>query len=102
MRIARPGPSGCVLARQPEWTDEDPPGSARAREPQGRGDEDDGIGFRADVETCAHCGGPMRWVDAAATRKSAARLLAKLGLGPQPPPEPVRAVPGQLRLPFGK
>jgi hypothetical protein len=56
--------------------------------------------FRADVETCERCGGPMRWVEAAATPKSAARLLAKLGLAPQPPPEPVSSVPGQLSLPF--
>jgi hypothetical protein len=43
----------------------------------------------------------MRWAEAAATRKSAARLLAKLGLGPQPPPERKTFVPGQLSLPFG-
>jgi len=58
--------------------------------------------FRADVETCALCGGAMRWAEAAATRKSAARLLAKLGLGPQPPPGPKSFVPGQLSLPFGR
>jgi len=58
--------------------------------------------FRADVETCEHCGGPMRWAEAATTHKSAARLLAKLGLAPQPPPEPRPMAPGQLTLPFGK
>jgi hypothetical protein len=58
--------------------------------------------FRADVETCAHCGGPMRWEEAAATRKSAAQLLAKLGLAPQPPPEPKSLAFGQLALPFGR
>ena len=58
--------------------------------------------FRADVETCQHCGGPMRWAEAATTRRSAARLLAKLGLAPQPPPGPRPMVPGQLTLPFGK
>jgi hypothetical protein len=30
----------------------------------------------------------MRWTDAATTRKSAARMPAKLALAPQPPPEP--------------
>jgi putative transposase len=58
--------------------------------------------FRADVETCARCGGPMRWVEAATTPKSAARLLAKLGLAPQPPPAPSPAPLGQLALPFGR
>ena len=58
--------------------------------------------FRADLDTCDRCGGPMRWAEAATTRRSAARLLAKLGLAPQPPPEPRPMVPGQLTLPFGK
>ena len=58
--------------------------------------------FRADVETCERWGGPMRWAEAATTHKSAARLLAKLGLAPQPPPEPRPMVPGQLTLRFGK
>lgn len=42
----------------------------------------------------------MRWAEAAATRKSGARLLAKLGLAPQPPPEPLmpRAVDRQSAL----
>jgi hypothetical protein len=44
----------------------------------------------------------MRWADAAATRKSAARLLAKLGLAPQPPPEPRPVALAQLTLPFQK
>jgi hypothetical protein len=44
----------------------------------------------------------MRWTEAATTRKSAARLLAKLGLTPQPPPEPTPPPLGQLALPFGK
>lgn len=42
--------------------------------------------FRADLENCPRCGGPMRWLEAVATREAAARLLAKLGLAPQPPP----------------
>src|SRR5206468_3947106 len=58
--------------------------------------------FRADLDHCVRCGGPMRWAEAATTRKSAARLLAKLGLAPQPPPEPRRAPLGQLALPFAK
>ena len=58
--------------------------------------------FRVDVETCERCGGPMRWVDVATTRRSAARLLAELGLGPQPPPEPKPIAFGQLALPFRK
>ena len=56
--------------------------------------------FRATVETCERCGRPMRWAEAATTRKSAARLLAKLGLAPQPPPEPPPPPLGQLPLPF--
>jgi hypothetical protein len=58
--------------------------------------------FRAEVETCPLCGEPMRWMEAATTRKSAARLLAKLGLGPQPPPQAGIVAPGQLGLPFGR
>ena len=61
--------------------------------------------FRADLETCPRCGGPMRWVEAATGPEAIARLLAKQGpkqgLGPQPPPlRPPELGPGQLRLPF--
>jgi hypothetical protein len=42
----------------------------------------------------------MRWLEAATTAQAAGRLLAKLGLASQPPPEPRRAPPGQLELPF--
>ena len=35
--------------------------------------------FRADLDTYPKCGGPMRWVEAASTRKASERLLAKLG-----------------------
>jgi hypothetical protein len=58
--------------------------------------------FRADVETCTRCGGPMRWVEAATQQPAIARLLAKHGLAPHPPPEPrAWAASGQLPLPFG-
>jgi hypothetical protein len=58
--------------------------------------------FRADVETCPRCSGPMRWVEAATEAASIARLLAKHGLAPQPPPErPAPMALGQLSLPFG-
>ncbi len=56
--------------------------------------------FRADLDTCPKCGGPMRWVEAAATRTASERLLSKLGLAPQPPPAPCCDPPGQLQLPF--
>jgi hypothetical protein len=58
--------------------------------------------FRADLDTCLTCGGPMRWVEAASTRKASARLLAKLGLAPQPPPASRSDPPGQLDLPFAR
>lgn len=58
--------------------------------------------FRADLDTCALCGGPMRWLEAATRRADITRLLAKHGLAPQPPPAPrAPAPPGQLALPFG-
>jgi len=56
--------------------------------------------FRADLDTCPRCGGPMRWLEVALTQDATARLLAKHGLGPQPPPPSHRAFPGQLELPF--
>ena len=56
--------------------------------------------FQADLDRCPRCGGAMRWLEAATTREASARLLAKLGLAPQPPPAPNRAPPGQLDLPF--
>jgi len=43
----------------------------------------------------------MRWLEAATEQAAVARLLAKHGLAPQPPPAPHRSVPlGQLALPF--
>jgi hypothetical protein len=44
--------------------------------------------FRADLDTCSLCGGPMRWLEATTEQTAIARLLAKHGLAPQPPPEP--------------
>ena len=57
--------------------------------------------FEVDVTTCPHCTGPMRWLEAATTSDAIARLLAKHGLGPRPPPKD-RAPHGQLRLAFPK
>jgi hypothetical protein len=58
--------------------------------------------FAADLERCARCGGPMRWVEAATTPDAIARLLAEQGLAPRPPPPPAAAPPlGRIRLPFG-
>ena len=62
--------------------------------------------FSADVDSCSRCGGPMRWVEAATTADAIARLMAKHGLAPRPPPPrrrprgSARAV-GQLDLPLG-
>jgi hypothetical protein len=36
--------------------------------------------FRAELETCCRCGGPMRWVEVATEQGAIARLLAKHGL----------------------
>jgi hypothetical protein len=57
--------------------------------------------FRADVDNCPRCGGPMRWVEAATEQTAIARLLAKHGVAPHPPPERrASAFWGQLPLPF--
>ncbi len=56
--------------------------------------------FRADLDTCPRCGGPMRWVEVALTQPSIARLLAEHGVGPRPPPHVPRPSLGQLPLPF--
>jgi hypothetical protein len=58
--------------------------------------------FRADLDTCSRCGGPMRWLEAATEENAISRLLAKHGLAPRPPPQPPARVPlGQLVLPLG-
>ena len=55
----------------------------------------------ADVEHCARCGGPMRWVEAATSAEAIARLLAKHGLGPRPPPPSRSAYRADGQLSFG-
>lgn len=60
--------------------------------------------FLADVEHCSRCGGPMRWLEAATSAEAIARLLAKHGLAPRPPP-PSRArssSDGQLSFAFAR
>src|SRR5262249_3921490 len=56
--------------------------------------------FQADLQTCPRCAGPMRWVEAATTPRAIARLLAKPGLPPHPPPPRSDVPTGQLALPF--
>jgi len=55
--------------------------------------------FAIDMSTCPHCAGPMRWLEAATTPDAIAKLLAKHGLGPRPPPRD-RAPHSQLWLAF--
>ncbi|MBL9024228.1 MAG: hypothetical protein JNL21_18690 [Myxococcales bacterium] len=55
--------------------------------------------FQLDVVTCVRCGGTTRLLAAATTPEAIAKLLAKHGLGPRPPP-PRAAPTGQLRLAF--
>jgi hypothetical protein len=56
--------------------------------------------FRQDVDTCVHCGGAMRWTEVATKSSDITRLLARHGLGPDPPPvaAPATASAVQLRL----
>jgi len=58
--------------------------------------------FRADLDTCVHCGGPMRWLEAATTEQAATALLAKLGPGSSASSSAttgfVRAAPTQVLL----
>jgi hypothetical protein len=56
--------------------------------------------FRAEVDRCPKCDGPMRWVEAARTREAAADLLGRLGLAPRPPPAAPLPPLGQLTLGF--
>ncbi len=53
--------------------------------------------FAIDVSTCPRCGSETRWLEAATKPEAIARLLAKHGLGPRPPPRG-SAPRGQLRL----
>ncbi len=56
--------------------------------------------FAADLECCPKCGGPMRWAEVAKTARAALRLMAKLGLAANPPPDAPAAPLGQLSLQF--
>jgi hypothetical protein len=60
--------------------------------------------FAVDVTVCVKCGGPMRLVAFATTLAAIARVLARAGLGAQPPPcsPQTRVHQAQLRLAFGK
>ena len=57
--------------------------------------------FHENVDVCSRCGGPMRWLEAATTPDSIARLMASHGLAPRLPPKIPQppALPGQLKLP---
>jgi len=55
--------------------------------------------FGEDLQSCPHCAGPMSWLEAATAPDAIAKLLAKHGLGPRPPPRD-QAPHGQLRLAF--
>jgi hypothetical protein len=56
--------------------------------------------FSVDLDSCSRCGGPMRWVEAATTPDSIARLMAKHGLAPRAPPRRPPTPTLQLELPF--
>jgi hypothetical protein len=59
--------------------------------------------FQIDVTTCPECGGRMRLLETATRPDAVARLLAKHGLGPRPPPAPLaQSPPGQLAFAFMK
>jgi hypothetical protein len=53
--------------------------------------------FAADLDNCRRCSGPMRWVQAARNAEQARELLARLGLGPRPPPSTTRAARAAVR-----
>ena len=55
--------------------------------------------FRADLETCPRCGGPMRWAEVA-TGEAVLPLLIEHGLAPRAPPPTLPAPLGQLELGF--
>ncbi|PRP94048.1 putative transposase [Enhygromyxa salina] len=56
--------------------------------------------FAVDVLTCERCEGRMRLVELANEPEEISRVLAKVGLGPRPPPRRRPALPGQLELKF--
>jgi len=55
--------------------------------------------FAVDVTVCRRCQGRMRIVQVALRCDTIDRLLARQGLAPQPPPQPLPSLPGQLGLP---
>jgi hypothetical protein len=56
--------------------------------------------FGVDVLTCERCEGRMRLVEIANEPDEISRVLAKVWLGPRPPPRRRPALPGQLELKF--
>ena len=56
--------------------------------------------FAVDVLSCERCKGRMRLVSLANEPDEISRVLAKVGLGPRPPPRRRPALPGQLELKF--
>jgi hypothetical protein len=57
--------------------------------------------FQVDVSTCPACGRTMRLLETATSPETVARLLAKHGLGPRPPPaSSAPMAPGQLAFGF--
>ncbi len=52
-----------------------------------------------DLQSCPHCTGAMRWLEAATTPDAIARLLAKHGLGSAPATEATAARPALARVP---
>jgi hypothetical protein len=58
--------------------------------------------FQVDVSTCSACGGRMRLIETATSPEAVARLMAKHGLGPRPPPPARQVPPGQLAFAFMK
>ena len=56
--------------------------------------------FAVDVLSCERCEGRMRLVEITNTPEELSRVLAKVGLGPRPPPRRRPALPGQLELQF--
>jgi len=57
--------------------------------------------FKIDITVCPKCQASMRVSEVVTDPDTIARRLADAGLGPRPPPKPMRTVPGQLRLQFG-
>lgn len=58
--------------------------------------------FAVDIAVCPRCSGKMRLVEMATTPGAIRQGLARQGLAPMPPPDPLPEVPGQLRLRFGQ